>query len=58
METGNWKHDNNRFCEQCLVGPSMFKSYSYEELYFLDGAKRVRDRVNGKVCYIGGVSTL
>lgn len=38
-------------------GPRLFKHYPYQELYFLDGAKRVRDRVQCKVCYIGGVST-
>jgi 2,4-dienoyl-CoA reductase-like NADH-dependent reductase (Old Yellow Enzyme family) len=42
-----------------LVGPKMFRDYPYEELYFLDGAKRVRDRIkNAKLCYIGGASTL
>jgi 2,4-dienoyl-CoA reductase-like NADH-dependent reductase (Old Yellow Enzyme family) len=41
-----------------LIGPLLFKKYPYEELYFLDGARRVRDRVDCKVCYVGGVSTL
>ena len=42
-----------------LVGSSLFKEYPYEELYFLKGAKRIRDRVKrAKVVYIGGVSTL
>jgi hypothetical protein len=42
-----------------LVGSSLFKEYPYHELYFLDGAKRIRDRVKrAKVVYIGGVSTL
>jgi 2,4-dienoyl-CoA reductase-like NADH-dependent reductase (Old Yellow Enzyme family) len=41
-----------------MIGPRLFKHYPYEELYFLDGAKRVRDRVQCKVCYIGGVSTV
>jgi 2,4-dienoyl-CoA reductase-like NADH-dependent reductase (Old Yellow Enzyme family) len=40
------------------LGPHMFKDYPYEELYFLDGAKRVRDRVNCKLVYIGGTSTV
>ncbi len=41
------------------AGPSMFRDYPYEELYFLDGAKRVRDRIkSAKLCYIGGASTL
>jgi 2,4-dienoyl-CoA reductase-like NADH-dependent reductase (Old Yellow Enzyme family) len=42
-----------------LVGPSMFKHYPYEELYFLDDAKRVRDRVkNAQMIYIGGCTDL
>jgi 2,4-dienoyl-CoA reductase-like NADH-dependent reductase (Old Yellow Enzyme family) len=42
-----------------IVGPSLFRDYPYHELYFMDGAKRVRDRVKrAKVIYIGGVSTL
>ena len=42
-----------------LGGPKMFRDYPYEELYFLDGAKRVRDRIkSAKLCYIGGASTL
>ena len=41
-----------------LLGPKMFREYPYQELYFLDGARRVRDRVaNAKVCYIGGASS-
>lgn len=40
-----------------LIGPRLFKEYPYQELYFLDGAKRVRDRVsNAKLCYVGGCS--
>ena len=42
-----------------LIGSSLFKEYPYHELYFLDGAKRIRDRIKrAKVVYIGGVSTL
>ena len=37
-----------------LVGPKMFRYYPYEELYFLEDAKRVRDRVNCQMVYIGG----
>ena len=40
-----------------LVGPFMFKDYPYEELYFLEDAKRIRDRIEAKLVYIGGVST-
>lgn len=41
-----------------LVGPSMFKHYPYEELYFLEDAKKVRDRVNCQMVYIGGCTEL
>ncbi len=42
-----------------IVGPRLFREYPYEELYFLDGARRVRDRIQrAKLVYIGGVSTL
>ena len=37
-----------------LVGPSMFRHYPYEELYFMEGAKRVRDRVSCQMVYSGG----
>lgn len=42
-----------------MVAPWMFKNYPYKELYFLEGAKRVRDRMkNAKLCYIGGTTTM
>ena len=42
-----------------IVGPRMFKKYPYKELYFLEWARRIRDRVkHAKVCYIGGVCTM
>jgi 2,4-dienoyl-CoA reductase-like NADH-dependent reductase (Old Yellow Enzyme family) len=42
-----------------MISSSFFRDYPYEELYFLEGAKRVRDRIKrAKVVYIGGVSTL
>jgi 2,4-dienoyl-CoA reductase-like NADH-dependent reductase (Old Yellow Enzyme family) len=42
-----------------FMRPFMFHNYPYHEMYFLDGARRVRDTVkNAKVCYIGGVSTV
>ena len=41
-----------------LLGPKMFKNYPYHELYFRDGANRVRDRVNCQLIYIGGCSTM
>ncbi len=40
-----------------LTAPFMFKNYPYEPLYFLDHAKRVRDRVSCKIIYVGGVTT-
>ena len=39
------------------AGPVMFRRYPYRELYFFERAKRIRDRVQCGVCYIGGVST-
>jgi 2,4-dienoyl-CoA reductase-like NADH-dependent reductase (Old Yellow Enzyme family) len=41
-----------------LIGSKMFRDYPYEELYFLDAAKRVRDAVGCSVVYIGGCTTL
>jgi 2,4-dienoyl-CoA reductase-like NADH-dependent reductase (Old Yellow Enzyme family) len=41
-----------------LVGPRMFRYYPYEELYFLEDAKKIRDRVNCQMVYIGGCSEL
>ncbi|KPK15054.1 MAG: oxidoreductase [Myxococcales bacterium SG8_38] len=40
-----------------LAAPFMFRSYPYEETYFLEQAQRIRDRVQCGVCYIGGVCT-
>ena len=40
-----------------VLGRRLFKDYPYKELYFLDETKRIRDRVNCNVVYIGGVST-
>jgi len=39
------------------VGPSMFRNYPYQELYFLEQAKRVRDAVQCNMVYVGGAST-
>ena len=41
-----------------LFGSRMFRDYPYKELYFLDDAKRVRDRVNCQMIYIGGCTEL
>ena len=40
-----------------LVGPSMFRTYPYEELYFLKQAKRIREAVSCNMIYVGGAST-
>lgn len=40
-----------------LAAPFIFKDYPYEEMYFLDQARRIRERVQCGVCYIGGVCT-
>lgn len=40
-----------------LAKPFMFKSYPYQETYFIEEAQRIRDRVQCGVCYIGGVCT-
>lgn len=40
------------------ASPVMFPKYEYEELYFLEGAKQVRDAMaNAKMIYVGGAST-
>ena len=41
-----------------LVGPKLFREFPYEELYFLERAKRIRDKVDCQLVYIGGCSTL
>ena len=41
------------------LGPMMFKNYPYQELYLLEGAKRMRDRVKkAQIIYIGGCHTV
>lgn len=39
-----------------LAGKSMFKDYRYQDLYFLDQAKRIREAVNCQLVYIGGAT--
>ncbi len=41
-----------------LIGNHLFKDYPYEELYFLEEAKRVRDAVQCQMIYIGGCTEL
>jgi len=40
-----------------LLGPRLFRVYPYEEMYFLEQAKKIRQRVQCQVVYIGGVCT-
>lgn len=40
-----------------VTGPTMFKNYPYNELYFLEQALRVREKVNCNMIYVGGAST-
>ncbi|MEE2733388.1 MAG: NADH:flavin oxidoreductase [Pseudomonadota bacterium] len=40
-----------------LSGPFIFKSYPYEELYFLEQAKRIREAVQCNLIYVGGASS-
>ncbi len=37
-----------------LAGPKMFIEYPYEDLYFLEQARRIRERVQCAVVYVGG----
>ena len=39
------------------VEKSFFRHYPYREMYLLENAKRIRNRVQCGVCYIGGVCT-
>ncbi len=40
-----------------LAGGMLFKDYPYEELFFLEHARRIRERVSCGVCYVGGAAT-
>jgi 2,4-dienoyl-CoA reductase-like NADH-dependent reductase (Old Yellow Enzyme family) len=40
-----------------MAGERMFRNYPYEETFFLEQAKRIRERVQCGVCYIGGACT-
>jgi 2,4-dienoyl-CoA reductase-like NADH-dependent reductase (Old Yellow Enzyme family) len=40
-----------------LAGKRFFRNYPYEEMYFLEHARRIRERVSCGVCYIGGACT-
>ncbi len=41
-----------------LIGSRMFREYPYYENYFLEDAKKIRDRVNCQMIYIGGCTEL
>lgn len=44
-------------CLYRLVGPSMFRSYPFHELYFLEQAAQIRAAVQCKMIYIGGANS-
>ncbi len=41
-----------------VLGSKMFRYYPYEELYFLNEAKTIRDQVDCQMIYIGGCTDL
>lgn len=41
-----------------MFGSKIFREMPYEEMYFLDKARRVRDAVQVPLAYLGGVSSL
>ncbi len=59
IQDGLLKHEKSRLMKfgVKLFGGKLFREYPYEEMYFLEQAKRVRERVQCGVCYIGGVAT-
>jgi 2,4-dienoyl-CoA reductase-like NADH-dependent reductase (Old Yellow Enzyme family) len=40
-----------------MMGSTFFRDYPYHDNYLLEHAKRIRERVRGGVCYIGGASS-
>lgn len=40
-----------------MMGSTFFRDYPYHDNYLLEHAKRIRERVKGGVCYIGGASS-
>ncbi len=56
MVPGLVKHEKSLIMKMGIrmMGPIMFKDYPYEEMYFLENAKRIREAVRCKVVYIGG----
>ncbi len=60
MLPGLVKHEPSRLMRTAMkfgAANKMFKEYPYEETYFFDQARRVRDAIDCSVCYIGGVCT-
>jgi 2,4-dienoyl-CoA reductase-like NADH-dependent reductase (Old Yellow Enzyme family) len=57
MAPGLIEHEKNLIMKMGikLMGPFMFKDYPYEEMYFLENSKRIREAVQCSVCYLGGV---
>ena len=41
-----------------IIGSKMFRYYPYEENYFLEDAKKIRDKVRCQMIYIGGCTEL
>ncbi len=41
-----------------IIGSKMFRYYPYEENYFLEDAKKIRDKVQCQMIYIGGCTEL
>lgn len=40
-----------------LMGPKLFREYPWQDLYFLDDARRIREAVKCAVVYIGGCNS-
>ncbi len=40
-----------------MMGSNFFRHYPYYDIYLMEHAKRIRERVKGNVCYIGGASS-
>ncbi len=40
-----------------MMAPVMFKHYPYEEMYFRENSRRIREAVQCGVCYLGGACT-
>lgn len=60
MAPGLIKHEKNLIMKlgikMASASGTMFKVYPYQEMYFLEKTKRIREAVQCGVCYLGGVS--